>query len=65
MCMKMNELRDKTEQELHILLRTTRDALRSLRFKTALKELKDVREIREKRLMISRILTLLSQKKKN
>lgn len=61
--MKVKELREKTEQELHMLLKEGREAVQSLRFRIAVKELKDVRELREKRQMISRILTLLREKK--
>ncbi len=57
--MKIKELREKTEQELRMLLKEGRDAIQSLRFRIAVKELKDVRELREKRQMVSRILTLL------
>lgn len=61
--MKMKELREKTEQELHLLLKESREAIQSLRFRIAVKELKDVRELREKRQVVSRILTLLREKK--
>ncbi len=61
--MKIKELREKTEHELSTLLTQTRESLRGLRFRIAVKELKDVRELREKRLIVSRILTLLKEKK--
>lgn len=61
--MKIKELREKTEQELHTLLKESREAIQSLRFRIAVKELKDVRELREKRQLVSRILTLLKERK--
>ncbi|MEK7649279.1 MAG: 50S ribosomal protein L29 [Patescibacteria group bacterium] len=61
--MKIKELREKTEHELKLLLTESREAIRILRFRIAVKELKDVRELREKRLLVSRILTLLREKK--
>ncbi len=63
--MKVKELREKTEKELHLLLKEGREALQALRFRIAVKELKDVREVREKRQVVSRILTLLKEKKKS
>lgn len=62
--MKMKELQEKTEQELHKLLAETRDAVRILRFKIAAKQTGGVREIRKERKLIAQILTLLSQQKK-
>ncbi len=60
--MKFKELREKQVHELHQLLAASRDALRMLKFKVASQELKDVREIRETRVMIAQILSLLSSK---
>lgn len=61
--MKVKELREKTEHELRTLLAETRETIRTLRFRIAVKELKDVRDLREKRVLVSRILTLLKEKK--
>lgn len=61
--MDFKELKTKSENELHRLLAELRNAIRELRFKDAGKQLKDVREIREKRLTVARILTSLNTKK--
>ncbi len=56
--MKFKELQDKTSQELETLLSLTRKELVGLRMNVAAGQLKDVREIREKRTLVARILTL-------
>lgn len=61
--MTTKELREKTEKELADLLQSSRDLSRTLRFRVASKEEKDVRELREAKKTIARILTLLSVKK--
>ncbi len=63
--MTIKELREKTDHELRILLTESREAIRNLRFRIAVKELKDVRELREKRQLVSRILTLTRQRNNN
>lgn len=60
--MDFKELKNKKESELHNLLSENRNKLRELKFKDASKQLKNVREIREVRNTISRILTLLNAK---
>jgi len=60
--MKMKELQEKTIQELHQQLAASRDAVRMMRFKVASQELKDVRELREARKTIARVMTLLAAK---
>ncbi|MBI2459308.1 MAG: 50S ribosomal protein L29 [Parcubacteria group bacterium] len=57
--MELNELKSKTEKELRQFLDESRDRLRSLRFKDANKQLKNVREIRVIKKLIARVLTLL------
>jgi len=59
--MDFKELKSKTEKELKQLLGESRDKLRDLRFKDANKQLKNVREIREIKKIIARILTLLKK----
>ena len=61
--MIIKEIRLKTEAELNNLLAASREKLRELRFKDANKQIKNIREIREKRKTIARILTALREKK--
>jgi ribosomal protein L29 len=63
--MELKELKNKNEVELKKLLIESRDKLRDLRFKDASKQLKNVREIRKVKRIISRVLTLLNFKKKS
>jgi ribosomal protein L29 len=58
--MEMAELKDKTPTELQKLLAENRERLREQRFKAANGQLKDVREIREVRRTIARLLTKLT-----
>lgn len=60
--MELKELKEKNEVELQKLLAGTREKLRDFRFSAAMGQLKDVREIRENRQLISKILTLLKAK---
>jgi len=61
--MKITELRDKTDVELDRLLADTRNKVRDLRFKVAARQQTDVREIRDARKVIARILTLKRSRK--
>jgi large subunit ribosomal protein L29 len=61
--MELKELRHKPESELHKLLVLARENFRDLRFKIISKQHKDVREIRQVKKMIARILTVLKEKK--
>jgi ribosomal protein L29 len=61
--MEFKELKTKKLSELHNILAEYRDKLRESRFKDANKQLKNVREIRKIRNIISRVLTLLNNKK--
>jgi len=56
----LEELKKKSQQELHVLLAESRETLRDLRFKDSQKQLKNVRDIRVMRREIARILTLLN-----
>lgn len=58
--MTIKELQSKTESELHDLLADNRWKLKDLRFKNANGQLKDVREMRETRQVIARVLTVLN-----
>jgi ribosomal protein L29 len=61
--MDFKELKKKKESELHKLLAESRDKLRNLRFKDANKQLKNIREIRQIKESIAKILTILNSKK--
>jgi large subunit ribosomal protein L29 len=61
--MDIKELKNKNESELHNMLSEQREKLRELRFKDANKQLKNVRQIRDIRKTIAKILTLLNAKK--
>ncbi|MDI6591658.1 MAG: 50S ribosomal protein L29 [Patescibacteria group bacterium] len=57
--MKIRELRQKSKPELQKMLQDWREKLRKLRFDLASGKVKNVREIREVKKDIARILTLL------
>jgi large subunit ribosomal protein L29 len=56
--MKINEIKEKSDVELDKELAALRDKLRDLRFKIAARRLTDVREVRETRKTIARIMTV-------
>lgn len=60
--MKIAELRQKSQAELEKNLEDNRERLRQLRFDLAAGKVKNVREIREIKKDIARILTLLKEK---
>lgn len=62
--MEISDLKNKNEKDLQELLAQKRDLLRELRFKVSEKQLKDVREIREIKKDIARLLTVLRANKK-
>jgi len=57
--MKISEIRQKTKKELESMLLERREHLRNLRFDLASGKVKNVREIRELKKEIARVLTLL------
>ncbi len=59
--MDFKELKKKTEKELKANLAESREKLRDLRFRDANKQLKNIREIRQVKRTIARILTLLKK----
>lgn len=61
--MKASELRQKTKEELEKLLLDFKDKLRQLRFDLVSGKVKNVREIRQIKKDIARILTILKEKK--
>ena len=60
--MKPQELRQKSKKELQKLLSEKREKLRSLRFDLVSGKVKNVREIREVKKDIARVLTILKVK---
>lgn len=60
--MKAKGLRQKSETELKKILRQKRERLRISRFNLASGKIKNVREIREIKKYIARILTVLKEK---
>lgn len=61
--MKISEFKQKSKKELQRLLQNNQDKLRQLRFDLASGKVKNVREIRQIKKDIARILTTLCQKK--
>ena len=61
--MKMKELKLKSKNELQHLLVESREKMREMRFKISQRQLKNIREMREIKKTIARILTLLNEKK--
>lgn len=61
--MKISEFKQKSEKELKRLLQNNQDKLRQLRFDLTSGKVKNVREIRQIKKDIARILTMLCQKK--
>ena len=59
--MKIKELRQKTDKELKELLQEDKLKLGQFKFDLASKKIKNVREIRDLRRDIARILTLLNK----
>lgn len=57
--MKPSELKQKSKSELQKLLQDSRERLRQLRFDLAAGKVKNVREVRQIKKDIARILTLL------
>lgn len=62
--MKINEIKNKTKEELNKLLASQRESLRELRFKDKNKQLKNIREIRLVKKIAARVLTVLNSNKK-
>lgn len=60
--MEIKELKTKTTSELQYLLAQHREKLRELRFKDSNRQLKNIREIRQNRETVARILTVLNTK---
>ena len=61
--MKIKELREKNSEELKKQLAEKREAVRKLRFEISAKQTKNVREIRNSKKDIAKILTILKEAK--
>lgn len=62
MIMKAADIRQKTQEELRRNVKEIRERLRSLRFDLTSGKVKNVREIRQIRKDVARILTVLKEK---
>lgn len=61
--MKIKEIREKNSEELKKLLNEKREAVRKSRFEIAAKQIKNIREMRNNKKDIARILTTLKEAK--
>ena len=59
--MKMNELLQKSKEELKDILNDNREKLRQIRFNLAIGKVKNVREIRKIKKEIAQILTIFNR----
>lgn len=62
--MDYKEITTKTDEDLLKLLESSKEKERELRFKDSNRQLKNVREIRQQKKSIARILTVLNKNKK-
>ncbi len=60
--MKTKELKDKNEKELRLILEEKKKKIEEARFKVAGGGIKNVKEIKENKKDVARILTILNQK---
>jgi large subunit ribosomal protein L29 len=61
--MKIKEIKDKNVEELKKLLNEKRETVRKSRFDIAAKQVKNIREIRNSKKDIARVLTILKEAK--
>ncbi|EKE11626.1 MAG: hypothetical protein ACD_15C00045G0009 [uncultured bacterium] len=61
--MKTKEIREKNKEELKKLLNEKREAVRKSRFDVAAKQVKNIREMRNNKRDIAKILTILKETK--
>lgn len=61
--MRLDEIRSKDDADLKLVLEKTRRELFDSRFKSVTGEVENVNVFREKRLTISRILTVLNERR--
>ena len=62
--MELKELANQSLKDLQDQLALERDRLRELRFKDSNKQLKNVRELRQTKRLIARILTMINKQTK-
>lgn len=60
---KIKELREKNKEELKKLLTEKEEIVRKLRFEIASKQIKNVKDLKNNRKEIARILTLINESK--
>jgi large subunit ribosomal protein L29 len=60
---KIKELREKNKEELKKLLTEKEEVVRKLRFEIASKQIKNVKDLKNNRKEIARILTLINESK--
>jgi large subunit ribosomal protein L29 len=58
---KIKELREKNKEELKKLLIEKKETVRKLRFDVASKQIKNVRDLRNSKKEVARILTLINE----
>ena len=63
--MKAKELREQSERQLQILVKDSKEKLKSLRFSLANKQLKDYSQIKKTRKIIARVKSVLKEKRTN
>ncbi len=60
---KIKELREKNVEELKKLLTEKKEIVRKLRFEIASKQIKNVKDLKNNRKEVARILTLINESK--
>ena len=65
MKIKIQELRQKSTEELNLLLKENQNKLQQLNFDLANKKLKNTGEIKQVKKLIARILTTIQERKKH
>jgi large subunit ribosomal protein L29 len=63
--MKAKELREQSEKQLQILVKDSKEKLKSLRFSLANRQLKDYSEVKKTKKVIARAKSVLKEKRMN
>ncbi|MCK5490401.1 MAG: 50S ribosomal protein L29 [Candidatus Pacebacteria bacterium] len=61
--MKANEIREKSDNQLQVLIKESKEQLKNLRFSLANRQLKNYSEIKKTRKNIARAKSILKEKK--